>query len=601
MATQKIEWNEKLKGVWDKSLYFLDAKIYKTTEQEKYRKDMIKNDSSLTEKEKAFLLNEIQKSYDISRIAYNCAEKQQCTNCLSWHQVTRCCKFCIRKYLKNGFGNWTSGNNEIDKLIQECQETVAPNGVIEWIEYDQFENIEYLTDGGCSTIYTAIWKDGCYYKWDPERKLLERFGRQNIVLKKMKDSNSNNVHWFQEVTLSFKLDNTDQLLVKCFGLAKDPITQDYVLVLNSFQNDLRHFLEDNFHSLTLLQKYKIISKITHSLAEIHKQNVIHRDLHSGNILYSELVTEWYISDLGLSGPVNKPSNCIYGNLPYIAPEVLCGEIYTTKSDIYSMGILMWEVITGETPFDDYEHDLDLTLDIVKGCRPKIYEYIPHEYITLMKQCWDANPDNRPDAYTIEKKMESLIMSLYNEMDKQQKPIIQSKNFKSKIQNFFKLKSKKDKNNQVIINTTLSKNTKSKIHRMQNSKIYSFEIQIQPRNATDEQQAFDSKQLEFEISEELEQLYLKNIGADNSNKLCDDLIAIQKKSISAATTYDKLMLESPRKCDPSYIQQQQPKADEWDFEALNGLAEEDNPQEPKLKEKSVTNSAVFGNILNNFQF
>ncbi|RHZ59652.1 hypothetical protein Glove_362g54 [Diversispora epigaea] len=185
---------------------------------------------------------------------------------------------------------------------------------------------------------------------------------------------------------------------------------------------------------------------------------------------------------------------------------------------------MWEVITGETPFDDYEHDLELALDIVKGCRPKIYEYIPHEYGTLMKQCWDANPDNRPDAIKIYRKMKSLIKSLYNEMDKQQENIenIQSKNFKSKIKNFFKLKSKKDKNNQIIINTQLSKNTKSKIYRIQNSKVYSFSIPIKPRNATDEeQQEFDSKQLEFEITEEMQQQYLESVGVDNSNKSGDD--------------------------------------------------------------------------------
>ncbi|RHZ80445.1 hypothetical protein Glove_136g102 [Diversispora epigaea] len=509
MATRKIKWNKKLKSVWDIAYYSLDTDIHKKiTEQEKYRKDFIKNDSSLTKNEKNFLLDELQKTYDTFRIVNNSVEKQQCNNCLNRHQAIQYCEFCVRKYLEKNFENWTSGNNEIDKLIKECQQkTIAPNSVIEWIEYDQFENIELLTEGGCATIYTAIWKDGYYAKWDPERTILERFGRQKIVLKRLNNSNNNNVHWFQEVTLSFTLDNSSTLLALCFGLTKDPSTQDYMLVLNYYNNDLRHFLKDNFHSLTLLQKYKIISNITHSLAKIHIQNVIHRDLHSGNILYSEPVSEWYISDLGLSGPVDKPSNSIYGNLPYIAPEVLGGKIYATKSDMYSVGILMWEVITSETPFDDYEHDLELTLDIVKGCRPKIYKYIPQEYVTLMTQCWDANPDNRPDAHTIYVKMESLIKSLYNEMDKQQENItnIQSKNFKSKIKNFFKLKSKKDKNNQVIINTQLSKNTKGKIFRIQNK----------------EQQAFDSKQLEFEISEEMQQQYLKSVEADNSNKSRDD--------------------------------------------------------------------------------
>ncbi|RHZ43784.1 hypothetical protein Glove_856g43 [Diversispora epigaea] len=463
----------------------------------------------------------LRSAYDALRIGNNSVEKQQCNNCQNWHQATQYCEFCIRKYLKNNFGNWTSGNNEIDKLIQECQQkTVAPDSVIEWIEYDQFEDVEHLTEGGCATIYTAIWKEGYYDKWNSERQTLERFGRQKTVLKRLNNSNNNSVNWFQEVTLSFTLNKTSVFLAKFYGLTKDPTTQDYMLVMRYYQNDLRHFLKDNCQSLSLLQKYNIIYLIAFNLNNFNRQNIVHRDLHSGNILYNSRNTIWSISDLGLSGPVNKPSNSIYGNLPYIAPEVICSEIYTTKSDIYSMGILMWEVITGETPFDDYEHDLELALDIVKGCRPKIYEYIPHEYATLMKQCWDANPDNRPDAYTICTEMRLLLISLYKEMNRQHE-IIQSKNLKLIIKNFFnffKLKTKKDKNNQAIINTQSSNNTQIKKYRIQNSKVYTFNIPIQPRNATD---AYDSGQNGFEISDEMQQQYLKIIGADNSNKSCDD--------------------------------------------------------------------------------
>src|SRR4051812_36833903 len=101
MATQ-IKWNDKLNGVWDKSFYFLDVNIHKTiTEQEKYRKDFVENDSSLTENEKEFLLNELQKVYDKLRINQNSSEKQQCNNCQNWHQATQYCEFCICKYLEN--------------------------------------------------------------------------------------------------------------------------------------------------------------------------------------------------------------------------------------------------------------------------------------------------------------------------------------------------------------------------------------------------------------------------------------------------------------------------------------------------------------------
>ncbi|CAG8564765.1 11797_t:CDS:1, partial [Acaulospora colombiana] len=61
---------------------------------------------------------------------------------------------------------------------------------------------------------------------------------------------------------------------------------------------------------------------------------------------------------------------------------------------------MWEVATGEVPFNYIEHNHDLALAIISGIRPKIHQNIPAEYVRIMKQCWDANSENRPDADTI---------------------------------------------------------------------------------------------------------------------------------------------------------------------------------------------------------
>ena len=91
-------------------------------------------------------------------------------------------------------------------------------------------------------------------------------------------------------------------------------------------------------------------------------------------MYSNELDDWKLGDLGFSGPVDKKATSvgnIYGNLPYIAPEALRGDGYTAKSDIYSLGFIMWELINGETPFGDRSHDYKLALDIMKGLRPKI--------------------------------------------------------------------------------------------------------------------------------------------------------------------------------------------------------------------------------------
>ncbi|RGB40025.1 kinase-like domain-containing protein, partial [Rhizophagus diaphanus] len=147
-------------------------------------------------------------------------------------------------------------------------------------------------------------------------------------------------------------------------------------------------------------RIKIIYEIINALSHIHADKAIHRDLHSGNILYSRSNDYWYISDLGFCGPANKSSKSIYGNLPYIAPEVIDGREYTFASDIYSISMLMWEISSGQPPFINYEHDYDLAMNIINGVRPKIVSETPLEYKNLMKKCWDSDPLKRPDIKTL---------------------------------------------------------------------------------------------------------------------------------------------------------------------------------------------------------
>jgi serine/threonine protein kinase len=186
-----------------------------------------------------------------------------------------------------------------------------------------------------------------------------------------------------------------------------------MLVIDRVDMNLREYLQKNHNQLTWKERIWIIRLIINALCNIHEENLIHRDLHSGNILYLHFNNGWYISDLGFCGPADKPTTGVYGNLPYIAPEVLRGKEYTYKSDIYSVAILMWEISFGQPPFVNHEHNSILTIKIANGMRPKILSEIPSEYKNLMEQCWDADPSKRPDINTLYDKVEEVYKKHLN--------------------------------------------------------------------------------------------------------------------------------------------------------------------------------------------
>ena len=78
-------------------------------------------------------------------------------------------------------------------------ETLLPEKIVEWIPYDNLKNIEYLTKGGCSEIYTAKWIGGCYEEWDSKEKKLIRNYDIYVVLKELENVESANRSWLEEV------------------------------------------------------------------------------------------------------------------------------------------------------------------------------------------------------------------------------------------------------------------------------------------------------------------------------------------------------------------------------------------------------------------
>ncbi|GBC00367.1 hypothetical protein RclHR1_03830006 [Rhizophagus clarus] len=472
--------NEKVFAAFSRAYTLTDYDICDTLDKRyEFRKKTINEDETLSKDEKIDAIKILSKRYDYDKIINNEGKTRVCENCQKECLATLYCEHCIRSYLEEKFSKWTSRNDDIDNLIKQCQsESIGPNKIIEWIPYDKLKNVKYLTEGGISKIYSAYWKDGHYNEWNSEKQQLERYGNEKVIVKRLENVKNANRSWFEEAKSHLTISNKWAGIIQSYGLTQEDGTNDYMLVMCHMDMDLRNYLKQNHNILTWKERIKIIIDIIDALLRIHKENAIHRDLHSGNILYLEDYNCWYIGDLGFCGPPDKPIKSIYGNLPYIAPEVINGKQHTYASDIYSIGILMWEISSGQPPFANFEYDCDLVMRIIWGMRPKIISGTLSKYIEIMIQCWDADPLKRPNINTLHKMITNLYKSSI--LNKYLNPFVF-------LQPSLKYSSKK-------IFTTHTTG------RLFTSKVYQFEHLPEPKNATEvEQEAFHSRPYDFSIT------------------------------------------------------------------------------------------------------
>src|SRR6185436_9402690 len=185
--------------------------------------------------------------------------------------------------------------------------------------------------------------------------------------------------------------------IRFYGITQDPETHSYMMVLEYAKDgNLREYLKINFNNINWNQKLFNLYYLSLNLMRIHELDIVHQDFHPGNILSSDFkYQDIKISDFGLSkligiNPNNPEKKNTVGVLPYIAPEVLSGdEEYTKAADVYSFGIIAYEIVTGFPPYPDIPHDKDLAMKICNGLRPKIPFHTPKLITRTIMRCWDA--------------------------------------------------------------------------------------------------------------------------------------------------------------------------------------------------------------------
>ena len=224
----------------------------------------------------------------------------------------------------------------------------------------------------------------------------------------------------REVSLMSGLDHEN--LVELKGLCLDQDTMYMVTEFLAF-GDLYNFLHNPSNELDWDLRIKIAIDVASGMNFLHTTTppIIHRDLKTPNILmasnlsFSPVVAK--VADFGLSSTLvqNVKGRDVF-NPTWLAPEVMVRNAeYTEKADIYSFGIILWELLTRENPFDEFKFPFSSQLEdaiINQNLRPTIGEDTPSAYRKLMESCWHNDPKLRPTFIQILQILQTEIQPLF---------------------------------------------------------------------------------------------------------------------------------------------------------------------------------------------
>ncbi|GBC47189.2 kinase-like domain-containing protein [Rhizophagus irregularis DAOM 181602=DAOM 197198] len=183
-------------------------------------------------------------------------------------------------------------------------------------------------------------------------------------------------------------------------------------------------------------------QLANAISFLHDEGIVHRDLHSNSILVHKDTIK--LADFGLSKRIDESSNIqskIFG-----------------MSDVYSIGVLLWEISSGRPPFCNEPYDVGLAMEILHGLREKPIPNTPDDYTKLYTDCWNNEPDNRPT-------INQVVAKLHVQLSSEQQNVVETpsnnllhEEMSKLIQNFNNMNTKEiqisissEKNIDIIVN------------------------------------------------------------------------------------------------------------------------------------------------------
>ncbi|KAE8726244.1 Kinase superfamily protein with octicosapeptide/Phox/Bem1p domain [Hibiscus syriacus] len=266
-------------------------------------------------------------------------------------------------------------------------------GRLQIIKDSDLEELWEIGSGTFGTVYHGKWRgtdvaikrinDRCFAgKPSEQERMIDDFWNEAI---KLADLHHPNVVAFYGVVLD--------------GPGGSVATVTEYMVNGS----LRNALQKTERNLDKRKRLLVAMDVAFGMEYLHGKNIVHFDLKSDNLLVNLRDPHrpiCKVGDLGLSKVKCQTliSGGVRGTLPWMAPELLNGSssLVSEKVDVFSFGIVMWELLTREEPYADLHYGTIIGGIVSNTLRPPVPESCDPEWRSLMERCWSAEPSERPN-------------------------------------------------------------------------------------------------------------------------------------------------------------------------------------------------------------
>ncbi|GAB2298542.1 hypothetical protein Dimus_032607 [Dionaea muscipula] len=290
-------------------------------------------------------------------------------------------------------------------LIAEIEAGIYGLQIIKNVD---LEELRELGSGTYGTVYHGKWrgsdvaikriKKSCFSgRLSEEDRLTKDFWREAQILSKLHHPN----------------------VVAFYGVVPDGAGGTLATVTEYMVNgSLRNALIKKDRTLDRRQKLVIAMDAAFGMEYLHSKNIVHFDLKCDNLLVNLRDPQrpiCKVGDFGLSRIKRNTlvSGGVRGTLPWMAPELLNGSSnkVSEKVDVFSFGVAMWEILTGEEPYANMHCGAIIGGILKDTLRPPIPERCDNKWRKLMEQCWSTDPVARPSFSEVADRLQSMSAAL----------------------------------------------------------------------------------------------------------------------------------------------------------------------------------------------